>query len=243
MIDKIFDPILTLAYPRACRICGNSVESFACGPACEECWNSTTIFTGRESCCSKCGQLIPTSRFDLASRCSRCVTDFYDRAVAAADYSFAAKAAVLALKENPLLARRVAKLLTNRFDTSGFHASTLIVPVPLSKKRRMERGFNQAGILAKCLGRHTGIRVAESVLERCSHFAMHRAGMDRKARERSVQKAFEIVRPKIVREERIVLVDDVFTTGSTSSACAKALKASGAAEVNVLTLARTPFYY
>lgn len=241
MIDNLFDPILTLAFPRACRVCGGSVESLSFGPACGPCWDSTRIFTGRESCCSKCGQLIPTGRFDLSSRCSACVTDFYDRAVAAADYQYAARASVLALKEEPFLAGRVARLLTDRFDTSGFHASTLIFPVPLSKRRQIERGFNQAEILAGALENHTGIRSLADVLERTAHFAMHRAGMDRKARERSVEKAFGIRRPRLVREERILLVDDVFTTGSTASACAKTLKASGAAEVNVLTLARTPY--
>lgn len=240
MIDKILDPILTLAYPRACRVCGGTVESLSYGPACGRCWNSTRIFTGRESCCSKCGQLIPTGKFDLSSRCSECVEDFYDRAAAAADYHFAARAAVLALKEEPFLSRKTRELLTGRFDTSGFYAATLIVPVPLSKRRRIERGFNQAEILANALEGHAGIRSSSDVLERSAHFAMHRAGMDRKAREESVKKAFEVKKPKLVREERVLLIDDVFTTGSTASACAKTLKASGAAEVNVLTLARTP---
>ncbi|HUF03598.1 MAG TPA: phosphoribosyltransferase family protein [Aridibacter sp.] len=242
MIDIFLDPILTLAFPRACRVCGGSVESLSYGPACGLCWDSTRIFTGRESCCSKCGQLIPTGRFDPSSRCSECVTDYYDRAAAAADYHFAARASVLALKEEPFLARRVRELLTGRFDSSGFYAATMIVPVPLSKRRFIERGFNQAEILAAALENHTGIRTAADVLERTAHFAMHRAGMDRKARERSVDKAFGVTKPKLVREERILLVDDVFTTGSTASACAKTLKASGAAEVNVLTLARTPHF-
>ncbi|QQS39607.1 MAG: ComF family protein [Acidobacteriota bacterium] len=240
MIDKFLDPILTIAYPRACRVCGGSVESVSYGPACADCWESTRIFTGRESCCSKCGQLIPTGRFDLSSRCSECVEDFYDRAAAAADYHYAARAAVLALKEEPFLSKKVRSLLTGRFDTSGFHAATMIVPVPLSKRRQIERGFNQAELLARALEDHTGIRSSADVLERTAHFAMHRAGMDRKAREGSVNKAFEVKKPKLVREERILLVDDVFTTGSTASACAKTLKASGAAEVNILTLARTP---
>ncbi|MCO6511975.1 MAG: ComF family protein [Aridibacter famidurans] len=242
MIDNFLDPILSLAYPRACRACGGAVESLSFGPACGTCWNSTRVFNGRESCCSKCGQLIPTGKFDLSSRCSGCVEDFYDRAAAAADYHLAARAAVLALKEEPFLSKRVRGLLTGRFDTAGFHAATLIIPVPLSKRRRIERGFNQAELLARALEVHTGIRSSADVLERTAHFAMHRAGMDRKAREGSVKKAFEVKKPKLVREERILLVDDVFTTGSTASACAKTLKASGAAEVNVLTLARTPHF-
>ncbi|REJ75624.1 MAG: ComF family protein [Acidobacteria bacterium] len=242
MIDRILDPLLTLAFPRACSICGGCVESLAFGPACDSCWDKTKIYTGRESCCSKCGLLVPTGRFDLTSRCSRCVEDHYDRAVAAAEYDFAAKAAVLALKEEPLISQRVRDLIVGRFDTSGFHSATMLIPVPLSERRKIERGFNQAELLAQVLDKHTGIPSVSDVLERSGHFGMHRAGMDKKAREASVKNSFAVAKPRRIAEERVILVDDVFTTGSTASACAQTLKASAAAEVNVLTLARTPWF-
>lgn len=242
MIESILDPILAFLYPRFCLVCGRSVESEAFGPACGSCWKATKIFTGEETACSKCGQPLSDRGLEFEARCSRCVEDYYDRAMAAADYGFAARAAVLALKEEPFLHERTARLLTDRFDQSGFHCSTLIIPVPLSKRRLFERGFNQAEILADRLSDHTGIPAARSVLIRESHFAIHRAGMDRKARETTVARAFRVIKPRLVKEERVLLIDDVFTTGSTASACAMMLKGAGAAEVNVLTLARAPFY-
>ncbi|MDQ3806373.1 MAG: ComF family protein, partial [Acidobacteriota bacterium] len=66
----------------------------------------------------------------------------------------------------------------------------------------------------------------------------HRAGMDRRARRETVEDAFRVVRPRLVEGQRVLLVDDVFTTGATASACARALRAAGAAEVYVLTVAR-----
>lgn len=242
MIESILDPFLAFLYPRFCRVCGGSVEKNAYGPACGLCWEATRIYTGEETSCSKCGQPLSDRKLGFEARCPRCVEDYYDRAAAAADYGFAARAAVLALKEEPLLHARTAQLLTDRFNVSGFHCSTVIAPVPLSRKRLLERGFNQAEVLADRLSAHTGIPVARSVLVRESHFSMHRAGMDKKAREKTVSGAFRIVKPRLVREERVLLIDDVFTTGSTASACAMVLKGAGAAEVNVLTLARAPFY-
>lgn len=177
------------------------------------------------------------------ARCSRCVGDYYDRVASAADYGLAAKAVVLSLKDDPHICARAAKLITDRFDCSGFQGSTLIVPVPLSQKRLARRGFNQAEMIAACLEKHTGIKCLRSLLTRTADFQMHRAGMDKKAREKSVSGAFAVTDPEAVREARVLLVDDVFTTGSTASACAKAMKGAGAAEVNVLTLARAPFYY
>ncbi len=67
---------------------------------------------------------------------------------------------------------------------------------------------------------------------------MHRAAMDKKAREMTVRNAFQITRPKLIADQNILLVDDILTSGSTASHCAKALKKSGASKVNVLTLAR-----
>ena len=67
---------------------------------------------------------------------------------------------------------------------------------------------------------------------------MHRAAMDKKAREATVKNAFEVVRPNMIRGRDILLVDDLMTSGSTASQCAKALKKSGACKVTVMTLAR-----
>jgi ComF family protein len=102
----------------------------------------------------------------------------------------------------------------------------------------LERGFNQAQVLAEMLGRHFGISVDSFSLARSKHSPIHRVGMDEKARELSVKDAFSVVRPKLIKGQKILLIDDVLTTGATVSYCAKALKKAGAAEVNVLTLAR-----
>lgn len=112
------------------------------------------------------------------------------------------------------------------------------MPIPLSKQRMIERGFNQAEVIARSVARNTDIPVDSHSLVRTTHTPMHRAGMDKRARELTVINAFKVVRPNLVRGSRILLVDDVFTSGSTASDCAKTLKKAGAERVKVLTLAQ-----
>jgi competence protein ComFC len=117
-------------------------------------------------------------------------------------------------------------------------AAALAVPVPLHPRRERERGFNQAALLARALCARTGLPCDEWSLARTAHTEQHRAGMDRQARRETVRGAFRVARPRLVEGQRVLLVDDVFTTGATASACASALLASGAREVFVLTVAR-----
>jgi ComF family protein len=128
--------------------------------------------------------------------------------------------------------------LLGAFRQNGFENVSLIVPVPLSKRRKIERGFNQAEVIAEALAHGTGTNIDVNSLGRIQHSPIHRIGMDRKARDLSVKDAFKVVRPKLVYGQNVLIVDDVFTTGATVSYCAKTLKKSGARSVNVLTLAR-----
>ena len=117
--------------------------------------------------------------------------------------------------------------------------ATLIVPVPLSRQRQRERGFNQAADHRKITRVKSFVsRWMPSALSRTSHSPIHRVGMDRKARDLSVKNAFTVARPKLIAGQTILLIDDVYTTGATLSYCAKALKKSDAVRVDVLTLAR-----
>jgi ComF family protein len=118
------------------------------------------------------------------------------------------------------------------------NSPNLIIPIPLHPERERERGFNQALLLARELARLSGLALDEHSVLRRLHTERHRAGMDAKARRKSVAEAFAVRHPKLVAGQRVLLVDDVFTTGATASACAAALREAGAAEVFVLTIAR-----
>jgi ComF family protein len=148
------------------------------------------------------------------------------------------RVAVLELKRRAHVPARLARLMFDASHRDPLATATLIVPVPLHPERERERGFNQAAVLARSLAKSTGLRCDEHSLIRPVHTERHRTGMDARARRESVADAFAVKRPRLIQNESILLIDDVFTTGATVSACARKLKAAGAADVFVLTIAR-----
>jgi predicted amidophosphoribosyltransferase len=110
--------------------------------------------------------------------------------------------------------------------------------VPLHPKRLQSRGFNQASIVAEVVSKSVKLPLDEVSLVRVSSTEKYRAGLDRKGRRETVAGAFAVSHPRLIAGENILLVDDVFTTGATVSACAVALVESGARNVFVLTIGR-----
>ncbi len=112
----------------------------------------------------------------------------------------------------------------------------VIVPVPSHWRRRLWRGFDQAAVLARELARHTGIPTAQA-LRRTRH-TDPQAGLTRRQRRLNIRGCFQTIAPDKIQGRRVLLIDDVLTTGATANAAAEALKAAGAAHVGVFTLAR-----
>jgi ComF family protein len=111
-----------------------------------------------------------------------------------------------------------------------------VVPVPLHWRRQWKRGFNQSELLAQTIARRTGLPVVNAL--RRVHATQTQAGLSKTNRRRNVAAAFRCKQPGAVAGKRILLIDDVMTTGSTAAACAFALKRAGARKVALLTVAR-----
>ena len=128
-----------------------------------------------------------------------------------------------------LIRAAAAELTSTKWDA--------IVPVPLHPTKERDREFNQAQRLASCLSRATGIRLNDDWLRRVEPTRTQTL-LTRAERAANVRRAF-VAQPGLrLNGERIVLIDDVFTTGATTSACARVLKAAGAGDVCVWTVAR-----
>lgn len=112
----------------------------------------------------------------------------------------------------------------------------VIIPVPLHPRRLRQRGFNQSELLAKVLGKYFGIPVVDA-LERIRD-TKAQFDLPREERLRNVTGAFKVSQFNLVYNKRILLLDDIYTTGATIAECSKALKIAGAKRVEVLTLAR-----
>jgi ComF family protein len=235
---------LHLVFPEACHACGRPLDWERRSALCGSCWaNLERMPTAG---CLRCGWPYPAADGVAGAEsplCQRCreAGDAFRLARAPLRYrqGGVARAAILLAKHGGRLAllRHLARLLAAeapRYLAPG--EWDVLVPVPLHWRRRWHRGFNQAEVLARAVGRRLGLPVAPRALARVRATPPQQG--DPEARRHNVRDAFRVRRVGRVAGRRVLLIDDVFTTGATANAAARALLAAGAAEVGVLTLAR-----
>jgi ComF family protein len=246
VLRTIRDGLLSLAYPSDCHVCGAQVQSWDDGTVCESCWTDpaiTSFFI--DSVCDKCGVPNP-SRAQGASGdgeaeeiCRMCRLWPFAAARACGTYDGALEASVLFLKSRPGVCPRLRRIICETYERhERVLAADALVPVPLHPHRLRDRGFNQAELIASYLRRKFGLPLERDALVRTRYTERHRAGMDAIDRSRSVDRAFAVKNAAAVQGRSVLLVDDLFTTGSTVSAASRALLAAGASQVTVLTIAR-----
>lgn len=230
---------LGFLYPESCQLCGNARATPAEGYVCARCWQRVRFIT--PPFCERCGLPFAgdiTTKFECAN-CREMELHF-----ASARSAVVAKDPVLevihrykyqgALWFEPFLAD-----LLQRAARPALAGETwdLIVPVPLHPTKQREREFNQAERLARHLSAATGLPLRNNLVVRAEPTRTQTL-LSRAERAANVRRAFRPRRGARLRGERIVLVDDVFTTGATTSACAAALQSAGAGAVCVWTMAR-----
>ena len=229
--------VLDILFPPRCLKCETRV--LASGSLCPSCWYDVDFISG--ALCDKCG--VP---FEIdpgeGALCGACLAHppSYDRARSIMIYNDASRPLVTGFKYGdrteraPAFGRWLARAGADVLATAD-----LIIPVPLHRRRLISRRFNQSGLLAQSLGRETLIPVAVDAMVRV-RATQQQVGLSHAKRRRNVRGAFAVRKPVagILAGAHIVLIDDVFTTGATVSACARILKRRGAARVDVLTLAR-----
>jgi ComF family protein len=191
--------------------------------------------------CSRCG-IVFKSRQGEDHLCGRCLDrpGTFSRARAAGIYDRTLKSAIHALKFKATvsLALPLGALLQDTFQhywTAG--DIDVIAPVPLHQRRFRRRGFNQAYLLARRWQLPGETVVIRDLLVRTRATAPQ-TGLDRNQRRINIKDAVAVNRPGQSAGKRVLLVDDVLTTGATADACAGALLRDGARQVDVLTLAR-----
>ncbi|MCP9494594.1 MAG: hypothetical protein MSG64_09075 [Pyrinomonadaceae bacterium MAG19_C2-C3] len=243
--SRIYDSLLAVLYPMRCACCGGNVECRADLPACDGCWKQTWLFGVGDLMCWKCGAPAPGGTVarravpvDERVRCGRCDDEAWTVARSVGAYDGALKAAVLSLKREPYTGGRLIEAMAVWGRIAPLNEATRVMGVPLHPTRKRERGFNQAAILAARLATSLALPFDDASLVRTKYAQQQRAGMDAQARLETTAGAFTVSRPRLIKGERILLVDDVWTTGATAAACARALCEAEAADVFVLTIAR-----
>lgn len=197
---------------------------FLSGPVCETCGTPMQLDLGSGAQCAPCIARPPR----------------WDRARAALVYDDASRRIVLDLKRSGR--RDGLHVMTGWMAQVGkalLEDADMIIPVPLHYTRLVGRGFNQSGWLAQGLARRAGLQLRVDVLKR-QRRTPTQGGLSARARRRNVAGAFAVSSrcQGHVQGKRILLVDDVLTTGATLSACTRALKRAGVRHVDVLVLAR-----
>ncbi len=229
-------PLIDFALPPRCPGCGTiTAEPHR---FCVDCWGSLA-FLG-DPCCACCGIPFAYSAEDGAL-CGRCLAEPppFGRLRAAVAYGEVSRRVALKLKYSgrPGLAETLAHFMLRHLATRENDA--LLVPVPLHRWRIWKRGYNQAALIASALSRRTGLPAELDLLTRVRATPPLK-GLGRRERAMAVRGAFKVQRRARDRlaGRSVLLVDDVYTSGATAAACARALRRGGAASVDVLCWAR-----
>ena len=230
--------LLSVIFPDDCRVCGSALQNFSRIPVCDACLASPSPFVAEFFCTSCRTPFLNAAPLDELGRCRLCSAGLtgFDAALSYGEYEGSLRKLIHLFKYGQVLplAKPMAKLLASALprDTSF----DCIVPMPMHWRRQWSRGFNQSEVLARALGNRTGIAVKNAV--RRSKATPAQAGLTNAERRTNVAGAFRIRSREAIVGKHVLLIDDVFTTGATASACAAVLKRAGARRVTVLTLAR-----
>lgn len=235
IVSSAFRPLVDFVYPPRCPRCG---EGIAAGPGlCATCWESFA-FPG-EPACSLCQT--PLSQGASDSVCRHCLSHppRHTGIAAAALYNEPARQLVLRFKHGgriglaALMGRLMASRLAHLSDDS------VLVPVPLHRTRLWQRGYNQSALLARAIAKHSGHAVRVDALQRI-RATPKLGGLGRASRAAALRGAIR-VRPRCredIAGRHVILVDDVLTSGATSTACTAALLEAGAKSVRIACFAR-----
>lgn len=225
---KIFGNVLDWIYPPVCVHCGKPGALI-----CDECL--AQLPEVGEHFCSICGKPLKPGHY-----CRLCgISDFRFHASRAPYlYEGPVSAMIKHLKYDGMLdlAPTLARLLTEFWQDLHWNVD-FVVPVPLAAKRKAQRGFNQSELIAKAFAKNTSLKCDPRALVKCRD-TLQQVGLKAEERHQNLHGAFA-AEPVLVQGKRILLLDDVMTTGSTFAECSAVLLDAGASSVSCLSVATT----
>ncbi len=238
-LSESLAPVVDFIYPPRCPACGDSVGEQ--GGLCHACWDELVIPS--EPNCRLCQRPFGENGPDRGAVCAPCLADppIHDGIAAGTLYGETARKLILALKHGRriALAPMLARLIAARIPETGAGEKQIIVPVPLHRQRLWQRGYNQAALLGRELEKlGHGKLVVDALMRTIPTPSL--GGLGAKARKKVLSGAIAI-NPKAKADldgAGVLLVDDVLTSGATSSACVRVIKGAGAKTVRIACFAR-----
>ena len=239
LVKPFFHALLDVILPPICHICRSFIPNAGTLHICQTCRDIMPIVSS--PICPKCG--IPFIGTGSDHRCGQCMTNppHFDTARAHFLYEGPIRDLIHSYKYNQKTHLRNPLALLTLEGLSAFLKSQnlhLIVPVPLHRSRLQQRGFNQAVLLGRTISHYLSLPMLPDVLVR-TRPTEPQIDLSSAERRLNVKGAFTVFKPDQIASKRILLLDDVMTTGSTMDECAKELKKAGADAVIAATIART----
>ena len=233
---RIKEWVLSLIYPERCILCDAVVGGDA---VCENCKDKLRL-TENERVCKKCSRPVGED----AVLCPDCLVRprYFTASFAAAVYNDELRSSVIRFKFNkrPDYHRGYARImLAHLRSLDSLPVIDAVIGVPLSKERYRERGYHQATLIAKEVAKGLGLPVFKNVLKKIRHTPAQ-SSLPREARLENLRGAFCVFKKEKIKDKTILLIDDVFTTGSTADEISKTLLRAGAKEVYVAAFSVTP---
>lgn len=215
---KILDTILDFIYPPICGICGKENANWLC-ETCQKRLEKWKIL--------KATNHLPEK-------------DYFEKHLAIFSYQEEIRELILSykFKENSYLYHTFVKILVNEEKICRFIKTyDIIIPVPIHPKRKGERGYNQTELIAKALGEKLKRRVNTRALRKYKN-TKPQSTLNQKERIKNSQNVYAILKEEEIYQKKLLILDDIYTTGSTVKECSKVLKNAGASSIGVLTIAK-----
>jgi ComF family protein len=235
-LTRLILVIRDILFPPCCAACQARLPVPAVDRLCRDCLESIRLI--EPPVCTVCGQPFHGPQ-DTGHMCGECIKNppSFDTARSVLEFKGSVRTLIHRIKYNDDgYALRALSCLAMEYMLPDHLKPDMVIPVPLHPKRLKKRGFNQSLRLARQIFPHIPLRM--DILTRTLN-TKPQTELSMKERLRNVRNAFRAARPLPEGVETILLLDDVYTTGATVRACAKALKRAGAKEVHVFTVART----
>lgn len=220
-----------------CIACGSIIDNSRAYALCDSCIEKLHWIEDRT--CDKCGKLIESEHW--RSLCYDCMEHkrYFDKGYTCTQYGLYERIIIkeLKYKGKAYIGKKIGEILYDRIKIEDIIID-FIIPVPIHRSREKQRGYNQAEIIAKALGQKIKKPVRKKIIAR-SKETKPMKGLSMEERVENISNAFSIIseRKNIIKGKKILVVDDIYTTGSTVDFISKILKGEGASKVYILTFA------
>ena len=215
----MFEKILNIFFPNVCGFC-NTINN--------------------NSLCENCEKMILKYKLNTIKDYRQDKTKYFDFCFCALKYKSIIRDKIIAYKfgEKAYLYKTFTKIIINNKKICRFlKLYDIIIPVPMFKSKQSVRGYNQSLLVAREISKQVGIKYLKDTLIKIKDTKIQ-STLDKTSRLNNVKNAFRVQKKDIIKGKKIILLDDIYTTGSTVNECCKKLKQAGAKEILVITIAR-----